>query len=509
MMMNPDGPNILLIEDDEIQQLNVQRAFQKAGLKELLHIAGDGAEALEFLRNGENPFAHMVLLDIHMPRMDGLAFLREVRADPALKPLVVVVLSTSDESKDRQEAQALNVAGYLLKSMNFNVFVEQLKVIKEYWGMMAVPVPRGPVGAAPKALSERAQTDQSLRSERINNDKEADAHRERVHASADGLVVRAREQADAILGSARSRADLLDGSGAAGRLDGRIQEDAVLKGERAAADALLLQERLEQSQALATLLPMERGITDRLLLTERARSDNALANRDDFLGMVSHDLRSLLSGIVVNAGAVAGEASATEEGKRTAEGMERIQRYAARMNRLISDLVDVVSIDAGKLSMVPSRLDVAALVAEALDAFSQSATVKGIALDPARPSAALLADFDHQRLLQVLANLLTNAIKFTPAGGKISVRAEQLPLQLQISVTDNGPGIAADMIDSVFERFWQVGKNDHRGLGLGLYISRCIVEAHGGKIWAESTLGRGTAFHFTIPRPAGAAAMIG
>jgi signal transduction histidine kinase len=102
-------------------------------------------------------------------------------------------------------------------------------------------------------------------------------------------------------------------------------------------------------------------------------------------------------------------------------------------------------------------------------------------------------------MLQVLANLITNAIKFTAPGGTVTVRGQRMDDELRLSVVDNGPGIAGSMLEAVFERFWQVGKNDHRGLGLGLYISRCIVDAHGGRIWAESRPGGGSAFHFTIP----------
>ena len=131
--------NILLIEDEELQQLNVRRALEKAGIKWPLFVASDGAEALELLRSGQVPPRRLVLLDVHMPRMDGLEFLRQLRADPALKPMVVVMLSTSDEEADKRAAQALNVGGYLLKSMDFPKFVGQLQVLNQYWSMMEIP----------------------------------------------------------------------------------------------------------------------------------------------------------------------------------------------------------------------------------------------------------------------------------------------------------------------------------------------------------------------------------
>ena len=292
------------------------------------------------------------------------------------------------------------------------------------------------------------------------------------------------------------------GTGARGReavTVERAQEDRVLDAERAAADEALGRERREQARSLAALLPLEREKTDRYLLTERVRSDDALAHRDDFMGMVSHDLRNLLSAIVLHSGVLAKTASDTDEGRRTVAGMARIQRYVARMNRLIGDLVDVVSLDAGKLAVTPARCDAAALLTEAVEAFADAAAEKSVALACVSAEPSLSASFDHERMLQVLANLIANALKFTPRGGRIVISGERAGDQIHLCVEDNGMGIPEPMLEAVFERFWQVGKNDQRGFGLGLYISRCIVEAHGGKIWAESTPGEGSKFHLTFP----------
>ncbi|MEX2080974.1 MAG: ATP-binding protein, partial [Dehalococcoidia bacterium] len=113
----------------------------------------------------------------------------------------------------------------------------------------------------------------------------------------------------------------------------------------------------------------------------------------------------------------------------------------------------------------------------------------------------LVAVFDRDRKLQVLANLIANAIKFTPRGGKVNVRAEAGRGTVRFCISDSGVGIPAPMLEAIFERFWQVGENDRRGQGLGLYISKCIVEAHGGRIWAESKVGEGSQVYFTLPVP--------
>lgn len=357
---------------------------------------------------------------------------------------------------------------------------------------------------ATKPRPERARTDESLRTERKNTDKALAEKQAVIEESADHLVERARVQADAVLEKARDKADDkletaapgIQERGAVAR--DRTREDDILQSERAAEDESVRHER-EEAPTLATLLPREREKTDRYLLTERARSDTALARRDDFLGMVSHDLRSLLHGIVLHAAALSTKASDSDEGRRTVKGMKHIEGYVARMNRLIGDLVDVVSIDAGKLNVRPQRCDAAALCSEAVDAFALAASEKGVVLEAMAADHPLPADFDHERMLQVLANLISNAVKFTPRGGRIVVRGERAGPELRFSVSDTGPGVPGDMLEAIFERFWQVGKNDHRGLGLGLYVSKCIVDAHGGKIWAESRLGEGSTFHVTIP----------
>ena len=213
---------------------------------------------------------------------------------------------------------------------------------------------------------------------------------------------------------------------------------------------------------LTRLLPLERDATDQYLLTERARSDDALATRDDFLGMVSHDLRDLLNGIVVSSQLLAQKLEKHSDRERLLLETTRIERYGARMNRLIGDLVDVASIDAGKLAMQTVQGDVSSLVVEAVEALQITASAKGVSLAVRDVQELCLAEFDHDRMLQVLANLIANSIKFTPKGGSIRVHCERVGESLEFCVDDTGEGIPAAMLEAVFERFWQVGKNDRR-----------------------------------------------
>jgi len=356
----------------------------------------------------------------------------------------------------------------------------------------------------PEESPERELTDASLREEREKADREMTANREAAEKRADAIVEHARENADAILVAARERADGSADANVPRQVqtaiaENREVEDEALRDERAAADSRVRQERDARARMLTRILPLERDATDQYLLTERARSDDALATRDDFLGMVSHDLRDLLNGIVVSSQFLAEKLEKHIDRDKFLLETTRIARYGARMNRLIGDLVDVASIDAGKLAMQVVQGDAALLVVEAVDALQNMASARGVSLVVQDVQEPCLAKFDHDRMLQVLANLIANSIKFTPRGGFIRVHCQRVGASLEFCVDDTGEGIPAAMLEAIFERFWQVGKNDRRGLGLGLYISRCIVEAHGGHIRAESSPGQGTRMYFTLP----------
>ena len=344
-------------------------------------------------------------------------------------------------------------------------------------------------------LPERAKTDDSLRAERLDTDGALKGDVASAERNADGVVDRAREVADAVLSDARLKADQESlatppPAKVDAVVDERAEADRVVRVERERADVALDTDRKEQVDTLATLLVHERAATDAYLLTERDRADDAVAHRDDFLGMVAHDVRNLLNGVVLSLELL--RPGDDEPEPHVAAAATRIRRYVARMNRLIGDLVDVTSIDAGKLAMVPVEGDAAALVTEATDTFQAAAREKGVSLSAEVPAGPLRVPFDHDRLLQVFANLIANAIKFTPSGGHIVIRLEAPRGLIRFCVRDTGVGIPAPMLEAIFERF-------RRGMGLGLYISKSIVDAHQGRIWAESEMGKGTCVYFTLP----------
>jgi PAS domain S-box-containing protein len=237
------------------------------------------------------------------------------------------------------------------------------------------------------------------------------------------------------------------------------------------------------------------------LAVENARlyrsAQRATAARDDVLGVVAHDLRNPLNTILLQADLLGLSA-------REAEGPARapadvIRNAAMRMNRLIQDLLDVASLDEGHLAIARDRVGSRDVVRDAVDAASPVAARSSLAL-----SIEITTDLpdtwgDRGRILQVLDNLIGNAIKFTPSGGRITVGAAPRPGEVLFWVEDTGAGISAECAPHLFDRFWQADQADRRGAGLGLAIAKGIVDAHGGRIWVESAIGIGTTFCFTIP----------
>jgi signal transduction histidine kinase len=186
-------------------------------------------------------------------------------------------------------------------------------------------------------------------------------------------------------------------------------------------------------------------------------------------------------------------------GDGPADGLAAVDRAAVTMSRLIQDLLDVTRLDAGTLSIQPRRLGVNVLLEDADEMLRPVAENSGLTLvtdeaDGLRPLRA-----DRDRVLQVLWNLVGNAVKFTPPGGSVTLSVHPDGDMARFAVTDTGPGIPEKDVPRVFDRFWQASRSDKRGAGLGLSIARGIVEAHGGRIWVSSVLHRGSTFSFTLP----------
>jgi len=228
-----------------------------------------------------------------------------------------------------------------------------------------------------------------------------------------------------------------------------------------------------------------------------SEAQEAIRARDEVLGVVSHDLRSPTTNILMTT-KLLGIPSLPHEQQ---QGMVQIiSRAAQRMSRLIEDLITVARIRGGQeISLNIHPENPAGIVDEICETFGFQARAKSIDLQCRKPHSVLTIPADRSRVLQVLSNLLDNAIKFTPEGGRIVVSCEQADHAVRFSVKDTGRGIERKDLDRIFDRFWQGKSTAHLGAGFGLAIAKTIVEQHGGRIWAESSPGLGTTFFFTLP----------
>jgi PAS domain S-box-containing protein len=226
-------------------------------------------------------------------------------------------------------------------------------------------------------------------------------------------------------------------------------------------------------------------------------AQHATRARDEMLSVVAHDLRNPLNTIVMGASTLL--EILPESPAHFRRNAEILRRAADRMNRLIQDLLEIRRVETGSLVVEPRAVPVSALVQEAMEMLSPLAVAASLDLTSDIPPGLprVLADVD--RILQVLSNLVGNAIKFTPPQGSITIGATQEGDEIRFVITDTGAGIAADQLPHVFGRFWQGSRTDRRGIGLGLAIAKGIVEAHRGRIWVESTPGEGSRFYFTLP----------
>ncbi len=235
---------------------------------------------------------------------------------------------------------------------------------------------------------------------------------------------------------------------------------------------------------------------DNARLYEEARLASRM--RDDVLASVSHDLGGLVAGIKLRADAALnwpGELPA--EQVRNALG--RIAEAAERMRHLVIELSDLASVHAGRLVLRRRTVDARMLIEKSCEMAEPLASAKSLRLVCDLPDRPLLVYCDAERVFRVLGNLLGNAIKFTPAGGTIRMSTDRRGRTIAVTVSDEGPGIPADEIDEVFQPYRRGRDVALPGKGLGLYISRALVEAHGGSLTVESTPGRGCTFRFTLP----------
>lgn len=246
---------------------------------------------------------------------------------------------------------------------------------------------------------------------------------------------------------------------------------------------------------------LRRSALENDLARQVLREQQAVRARDELVAVVSHDLRNPMTVISMLCGMMqkAFSSDGTHTSRRISSAIDTMQQAAGRMNVLLEDLLDTSKIEAGRYTVRPVPLDVSQIFEEAYSLLAPLALEKGVDLSfNAEPGLQINAD--PERLFQVLSNLIGNAIKFTPRQGIIGISAMSNDEEIVFSVRDSGEGIAPDQLPHVFDRYWTLTENNPTGSGLGLYITQGIVKAHGGRIEAQSELGRGSEFRFTVPK---------
>ncbi len=386
---------------------------------------------------------------------------------------------------------------------------------------------------AESTRQERTKTDKSLKSERDQTDvvlddaatsieqkvdkaihenrTSADDERERHHVDADNL--KDGEQTQKMASEAAPQDESVAKE--------RAQSDSARIRERRREDELRQKERAQKSLAAEAHLDSERKVTDSDLLEERSITDSEsnehadllsgeqashqssrgdLASRNLFLGMVSHDLKNPLGAIAMSAGLIRRSIKDNKvDAKNVLRLTEMIERNAAAMDRILTHLLDAERIAHSKLNITLGQHEVGRLLRGCKDLFTLVANSKSLSISFTSDNEGDSVNCDYDRILQVLSNLIGNAIKFTPKGGIIKVVAQKRDSVVEFSVSDNGPGVPAEAKTRIFDQFSQLQSKDRSGLGLGLHISKWIVEAHGGHISISSEVGKGSTFSFTLP----------
>jgi signal transduction histidine kinase len=530
-----DAPTLLLVDDEPANLDLLEAILGGAGLGTLLRTQNP-LRAVELAREHE---PDLVLLDLHMPRMSGFEVLRELREmTPAgdYRPVLVLTADITSEARDR--ALGEGARDFLTKPFDVGEVLLRVQNLLEtrrlYLAQRAARLAAENAALRATLLSEAsralgASLDSATALEqlaRILVPRMADLCVIEL-GEGDGTSVRAIAHADPV---AEARLRALAGTGSPlapllgrartltlPRLPARIGETGLafmgveprslvstpLRAGGRVIGALTMisfspgRRYLREDQALAEELAGRAA-----LALENARlfadARRATAAREHILSVVAHDLRNPLASIAMGA-EMALHLMPPGGDSYARETLAGIQASAAQVHRLVEDLLDVGRLEATDAPLQTVDLFAIDLLEQAEAMLRPLAAGRAMELRLECADEELLVHADSVRVIQVLSNLVGNAIKFTPSGGSITVRAEAAEEMVRLSVIDTGPGIPAEHLPHLFGAFWQADPTDRRGAGLGLSIASALVAAHGGRMWVESEVGVGTTVHFTLP----------
>jgi signal transduction histidine kinase len=574
---------ILVVEDSATQAAALAHLLEQEGYDVVVARAGE--RAMELVRDDR---FDLVLSDVVMPDISGYDVARRVKADPKLRDLPVVLLTSLNDPLAIVRGVASGADSYVTKPYLPERLLARVRAAIDRPRRAADAVPAVPVdvtllgssftiaadtehilglvvlsyedlmltSAAVRAAEQRArflaEAGELLSASNDGDQVLKDLARLAVPSIADVCIVDALNEDGSLrrveVVRSDSSMDQLAASLETPMLDGTLPLSTrvspqrtfldfpdVTTGEGGALTALgvrcfISAPLMARGETLGALILVSTsrdrtyGDHDLDLATDLARraalavdnarlyqqAQQATRARDDVLGIVSHDLRNPLNTINMAATFlldIIGPMGLTIPGgvpdappMSLPPKLEIIVRAVKRANSLIEDLLDVTRIDAKRLAVDPVMVDGQSLLDEALADAGSVTSNADIAVTYGWEGEAARVSADRGRIFQVFSNLIGNAIKFTPKGGRIDVRGRMTGDEAVFTIADTGAGIPSENLPHLFDRFWQARETRRAGAGLGLYIAKGIIEAHGGRLWVESALGVGTTFSFTLPR---------
>ena len=497
------SPTSILLVDDRRENLIALRAILECPRYRLL-TAQSGEEALAVAGRED---VDLILLDVMMPAMGGLEVAERLKASQRSRRIPILFLTAFEtDAQTIYRAYEVGAVDYLIKPLDPQIVLKKVEVFVD------LVEQRREIERQGERLreAERREYESRLADLRMASDRRyrklVDGIDHAIGWSADPQTLQlsfVSRQAPEILGFPpdaflapsfwieRIHPDDRDAVMEVFRLAVARQVDEVCNHRMCRADGTILW--------FHTGVSAERGIdgTPELhgISVDVTELKRAVEVRDELLIIVSHELRNPLASIVASAEAILAGTGSIEQARKAASA---VVRGGERMERLIADLQDLAQLRVDGLKLEQECVLVAELVRDAHDLFRPIAAEKGLRLESSAMGEAPLW-CDRQRAHQILVNLVGNAVKFTPHGGEIAIRARAEADIAVIAVSDTGPGIPRDELPHVFDRFWQGKRRNALGVGLGLAIAKRLVEAHGGRLWVESQPTRGTTFHFTLP----------
>lgn len=487
-----DAPkaNILVI-DDTPENLNLLSAM----LTEQGYKVRSVTKGATGLRGAQAAPPDLILLDINMPQMNGYEVCEQLKADDRTREVPVIFISALEDVLDKVKAFAVGGVDYITKPFQVEEVLARIDLHLTAQRLQQ------------QLVAQNLRLQQEIRDRERAEEKFAKAFRSSpspiaIMTLAEGRFVEVNRSFLSLSGY--TQAELIGRPAA--ELNLGIDRDTYANAIQHLLEtgSLLNQEcelRTKSGEVRIVLLSLERiELAGELCvlsivndITERKRLEN------EFISLVSHELRTPLTSLMgaldlLGTGQLG---TLTERGQHV---LKIASTNTERLIRLINNILDLERMKSGKIELQQADCDLESLLTQAIEAMQAMADQAQIRLVTEPLAVSLWADFD--RLLQTLTNLLSNAIKFSESGSTVWLKAAKSGDALLITVQDQGRGIPADKLHTIFDRFQQVDASDSRqkgGTGLGLAICRNIVEQHGGKIWAESVLGEGSTFHVLLP----------